>query len=62
MTKVMVKKHVRNGVEVEAHEREVSEGESMDLGKKLKLASSTKKKKQKLQKLFFGGKKWGDST
>ena len=56
----MVKKHRRDGVVVEEHERELTDIESETLASKLKLASETKKKKLRLQNLFFGGKKWGD--
>ena len=58
---VKVKKHVRDGVTIEAHERVVSDGEVESLNQKVKDLSANKKKKQKLGKLLFGGKKWGDS-
>jgi hypothetical protein len=61
--KVTVKKHIRDGVEVEAHERIVNDAEEKNLASKIKLASETKKKNKCLQNLFFcKGKKWGDDT
>ena len=55
MTKVMVKKHKRNGITVESHERDVSETVSESLSDKLRKKSETRKKKLKLNNLLFGG-------
>ncbi len=57
MTKlVKVKKHVRDGVVIDAHDREVCEGEQENLTKKVKILAETKQKRQKLQSLLFGSK------
>ena len=54
MTKtIKVKQHKRDGVVVEAHEREITRGAN-SLSDKIKSKAKDKAKGRKLKKLFFG--------
>ena len=50
---VKVKKHKRDGVVVEAHDRDITRGKE-SLSNKIKSKAIEKAKGQKLKKLFFG--------
>jgi hypothetical protein len=55
--KIRVKKHIRDGVTIDAHDRIVTEGEAVNLSKTVKSNTENKKKKKNISKLFFGGSK-----
>ena len=57
MAKIIVKKHYRDGVIVEEHEREIAKSSKMSLTEKLTEKQRKNKQKQKLNSLLFGGKK-----